>query len=72
MLKAGEGFQPEANEQRSLSHIDSRLRQLLPPEDYESVASSSVGFTTQVGHFNSDISRFWLKYSNVRIMFYTY
>ncbi|OWF53389.1 uncharacterized protein LOC110446454 [Mizuhopecten yessoensis] len=46
-VRPGEGFQPEAEDQRSLSNIDSRLRTILPPEDYESVTSSSMCSTPQ-------------------------
>ncbi|XP_060070589.1 fibrous sheath-interacting protein 1-like [Ylistrum balloti] len=46
-VRPGEGFQPEPDDQRSLSNIDSRLRTILPPEDYESVTSASICSTPQ-------------------------
>ncbi|XP_069118398.1 kinectin-like isoform X2 [Argopecten irradians] len=46
-VRPGEGFQPEAEDQQSLSNIDSRLRVILPPEDYESVTSASICSTPQ-------------------------
>lgn len=41
-IKPGEGFHPDADESRSLTSIDNQLRELLPPEEFESIASSSV------------------------------
>ncbi|XP_033735504.1 reticulocyte binding protein 2 homolog b-like [Pecten maximus] len=46
-VRPGEGFQPEPEDQRSLSNIDSRLKIIMPPEDYESVTSSSICSTPQ-------------------------
>ena len=37
----GEGFVPEPDEAHRLEAIDSRLKMLLPPEDFESIASGS-------------------------------
>ncbi|KAH3847817.1 uncharacterized protein LOC127873703 [Dreissena polymorpha] len=41
-VKPGDGFIPDEDELRSLTSIDSRLKELLPPEDYASIASSSL------------------------------
>jgi len=40
-VKPGDGFVPEDGDLRALTSIDSRLRELIPPDDYESIASSS-------------------------------
>lgn len=36
-VHAGEGFVPDEEEQKTLRSIDSRLKEIMPPEDYESV-----------------------------------
>ena len=45
VLSAGEGFLPSGDEQKRLEHIDQRLRALLPPEDFESIASTPRNIT---------------------------
>ena len=40
VLADGEGFMPEVHEMRRLTDIDSRLKALMPPSEYESIAST--------------------------------
>ncbi|KAL4237844.1 Fibrous sheath-interacting protein 1 [Mactra antiquata] len=46
-VKPGEGFFPENDDLRSLTSIDSRLKELMLPEDYQSIASSSMSHVPQ-------------------------
>ncbi|XP_053399953.1 fibrous sheath-interacting protein 1-like [Mercenaria mercenaria] len=46
-VKPGEGFVPDPEELRSLTSIDSRLKELMPPDDYQSIASSSMSHLPQ-------------------------
>lgn len=48
VIHPGEGFQPEADELQSLAVIDSRLKILMPPTDYESIISSCSSLQNQV------------------------
>ncbi|XP_052766708.1 fibrous sheath-interacting protein 1-like isoform X2 [Mya arenaria] len=50
-VKPGDGFVPDEDELRSLTSIDSRLKELLPPEDYASVVSSSMSHVPQTKLF---------------------
>lgn len=47
-VRPGEGFHPDRDDLRSLTSIDSRLKDLMPPEDYQSIASSSMSHLPQV------------------------
>lgn len=38
-LRPGEGFCPDPDEMRVLDGIDSRLKELLPPEEFEEVSA---------------------------------
>ena len=51
-LVEGDGFFPAGDEQRRLAEIDSRLKMLLPTEDFQSIASTPLGNNTpqQVCH----------------------
>ena len=44
----GEGFHPDADEMRSMTSIDARLKEIMPPEDYQSVAYSSLSHVPKV------------------------
>lgn len=43
----GEGFHPDPSELRSLINIDSRLKNLMAPEEFESIASNTTISTPQ-------------------------
>ncbi|KAK3580867.1 hypothetical protein CHS0354_032928 [Potamilus streckersoni] len=49
-VHSGEGFQPDTDDMRSLAGIDNRLKELMLPEDYESIASSPRPDRTQPQH----------------------
>ncbi|KAL3873185.1 hypothetical protein ACJMK2_036332 [Sinanodonta woodiana] len=49
-IHSGEGFQPDTDDMMSLAGIDNRLKELMLPEDYESIASSPRLDRTQPQH----------------------
>ena len=49
-VHSGEGFVPDDDDQKSLRGIESRLREIMPPEDYESIMHTPT--TPQVSMFS--------------------
>ena len=48
-VHSGEGFVPDDDDQKSLRGIESRLREIMPPQDYESIMHTPT--TPQVSMF---------------------
>lgn len=56
-VHSGEGFVPDDDDQKSLRNIESRLKEIMPPEDFESVMHTPS--TPQVGLYSSLLLLIW-------------